>query len=182
MYCITRNSFYQPQSLGILDIFIRNNTAVCIYFLTQGVEEISWATAWLNAADRYFPVDSYQRCTSPLIGAPTRVLPLFPVLSQESQTQLFLGSPSSLSWPPIHQEIKFHAEVVMLLSLGLLHVTTLNSLLSIYYIWYSLLVNLWYLEVVDVTWYGHLLPINHNVSNTVIIGINNKPFLFGVRH
>ena len=68
----------------------------------------------------------------------------------------------------------------MLIYLGLLHVTPINPLRSIYHIWYFLPVNLRYLEVVDVPWYGRLIPINNHVSNTDIIGINNKPFLFGV--
>ena len=68
----------------------------------------------------------------------------------------------------------------MFVYLGILHVTPVNPLHSLYYLWYFLPVNLRYLEVVDVPWYGCLLPINHHVSNTDIIGINNKPFLFGV--
>ena len=54
MHCITCHSFHWSQSLGIIDTFIRNDTTIYISFLTQGVEKISWETASLNAADRYF--------------------------------------------------------------------------------------------------------------------------------
>ena len=119
---------------------------------------------------------SYQCCTSPLISAPPLVLPLFPVLYQESHTEPFLGSLSLLPQPSIYQEIKFHDEVIMVISLEISHVITVNTLHPLYYLCYVLLVNMWYIEFVDVPCYGHLLPINHHVSNIGIIGINNKPF------
>ena len=68
----------------------------------------------------------------------------------------------------------------MLLSVGLIYVTPVNILHSIYYLRYFLPVNMLYLEVVDVPCYGQLLPTTHHVSNTGITGINNKPFLFVV--